>query len=200
MLLDARQEPITETSLADFFRKRLTEYAQSLRPPPHEDTCWYLGNLFDRYGRSEHLFTYIDGRMSLQPLALLYSDALHAWSEYERCLLLQRLGDMPLFLGALFPRRLASYGIHKDYFIGMGGSAYDNLGDSARQNRHIFAELARTFARILEMVADPCLRREPLATEDALALYQRWQSTGDVMAQRQLQALGIEIVGSERLH
>lgn len=133
--------------------------------------------------------------MSLQPLALLYSDALHAASEYERCLLLQRLGDMPLF-----PRRLASYGIHKDYFIGMGGSAYDNLGDSARQNRHIFAELARTFARILEMVADPCLRREPLATEDALALYQRWQSTGDVMAQRQLQALGIEIVGSERLH
>ena len=130
--------------------------------------------------------------MSLQPLALLYSDALHAWSEYERCLLLQRLGDMPLFLGALFPRRLASYGIHKDYFIGKG--------DSARQNRHIFAELARTFARILEMVADPCLRREPLATEDALALYQRWQSTGDVMAQRQLQALGIEIVGSERLH
>jgi hypothetical protein len=50
------------------------------------------------------------------------------------------------------------------------------------------------------MVADPWLRREPLATEDALALYQRWQSTGDVMAQRQLQALGIEIVGSERLH
>jgi len=200
MLLDARQEPITESSLADFFRKRLTTYAQSLHPPPHEDTCWYLGNLLDRYGRSEHLFTFNEGRMNLQPLALVYSDALHAGSEYERCLLLQRLGDMALFLGALFPRRLARYGINKDYFIGMGGSAYDYLGDNARQNRHIFAELARTFARILEMMADACLRREPLTTEDVLALYQRWQSTGDVMAQRQLQALGIELAGSERLH
>lgn len=200
MLLDSHQEPVRESSLADFFRKRLTHYAQSLRPPPHEDTCWYLGNLLDRYGRSEHLFTYRDGRMNLQPLALVYSDALHAGSEFERCVLLQRLGDMALFLGALFPTRLARYGIHKDYFIGMGGSAYDYLGDNARHNRHIFAELARTFARMLEMVADACLRREPLTSEDVLALYQRWRETGDPLAARQLQALGIELAGSERLH
>lgn len=199
MLLDSRQEPVTETSLANYFRERLTSYAQHLRPPPHEDTCWYLGTVLDRFGRSDRLYTYQDGRLTLQPLALLYGDAVNASSEYERCLLLQNLGDMALFLGALFPRRLARYGIHRDYFIGMGGSAYDYLADNARQNRHIFAELARCFARMLEMVAEACARKEPVSAEDILALYQRWLDTGDELAERQLKHLGIELAGSNRL-
>lgn len=196
MLLISDQEPITETSLGDYFRKRLTRYARKLRPPPHEDTCWYLGSLLDRFGRSEYLFTYNNGETSLRPLALLYGDAVNASNEYERCLLLQQLGDLALFLGALFPKRLARYGIHQDYFIGMGGSAYDYLADNARQNRHIFAELASYFVRMLEMVADACTRRDHASAEDVLVLYQRWLDTGDALAGRQLQALGIDLAGS----
>jgi hypothetical protein len=199
MLSDSHQVPVTETSLANYFRVRLTTCAQRLRPPPQEDTCWYLGNMLDRFGRSENFFTCQDKGMTLQPLALLFDDAVNAGSETERCMLLQHLGDKALFLGALFPRRLARYGIHKDYFIGMGGSAYDYLSDNARQNRHIFAELARCFARMLEMVADACSRREPVSAEDILALYQRWMETGDALAEKQLKNLGIELAGSNRL-
>lgn len=197
MLLISDQEPITETSLGDYFRKRLTRYARKLRPPPHEDTCWYLGSLLDRFGRSEYLFTSQgNGEATLQPLALLYNDAVNASSEYERCLMLQHLGDMALFLGALFPKRLARYGIHQDYFVGMGGSAYDYLADNARQNRHIFAELANYFVRMLEMVADACTRRDNANACDILALYQRWLETGDELAGRQLEVLGIDLSGS----
>ena len=95
------QRPITETSLSIYFRKRLSEYAQRLQPPPHEDTCWYIGSLLERFGRSDHIFIYEDGSMNLRPLALIYGDALEASSERERCLLLQQLGDMALFLGAM---------------------------------------------------------------------------------------------------
>ena len=199
MRLDPQQLPITETSLSSYFSKRLTRYARRFRPPPHEDTCWYLGSLLERFGRNEELFSYQDGHMALRPLALLYSDAIQANNSRERCLMLQQLGDMALFLGALFPERLTRHGIHQDYFIGMGGSAYDYLADNARANRHIFAELANTFTLMLEMVANACSRTQHLTTEEVLALYQRWLSTSDPVIESQLCALGIELTGSERL-
>jgi hypothetical protein len=199
MRLDPQQLPITETSLSSYFSKRLTRYARRFRPPPHEDTCWYLGSLLERFGRNEELFSYQDGHMTLRPLALLYSDAIQANNSRERCLMLQQLGDMALFLGALFPERLTRHGIHQDYFIGMGGSAYDYLADNARANRHIFAELANTFTLMLEMVANACSRTQRLTTEEVLALYQRWLSTSDPVIESQLSALGIELTGSERL-
>jgi len=199
MRLDPQQLPITETSLSSYFSKRLTRYARRFRPPPHDDTCWYLGSLLERFGRNEELFSYQDGHMALRPLALLYSDAIQANNSRERCLMLQQLGDMALFLGALFPERLTRHGIHQDYFIGMGGSAYDYLADNARANRHIFAELANTFTLMLEMVANACSRTQRLTTEEVLALYQRWLSTSDPVIESQLSALGIELTGSERL-
>lgn len=195
-----RTAPVTETSLACYFEERLKDHGERLRPPPHEDTCWYLGSLLDRFGRSERFFAWEDGRMTLRPLAQLYGDAVEARSERERCLLLQQLGDMALFLGALFPDRFARRGIHQDYFVGMGGSAYDYLADNAREGRHVFAELAATFSRMLRLVAAVCARAEAPGTEETLALYRRWLETRDPVAERQLQALGITLAGSEQRH
>ena len=192
-------KPITETSLSCYFSKRLTRYAKRFRPPPHEDTCWYLGSLLERFGHSDQLFAYQEGQMTLRPLALLYSDAIEADNTRERCLMLQQLGDMSLFLGALFPERFTRRGILQDYFIGMGGSAYDYLADNARTNRHIYAELANTFTRMLEMVANACSRKHRLTTEEVLALYQRWLCNRDPVVENQLRAMGIELDGSEQL-
>jgi hypothetical protein len=199
MLADAQLLPVTETSLSHYFKTRLSDYAKRLRPPPHDDTCWYLGSLLERFGRSERLFAWEDGQLTLRPLAQLYGDAMEARNEWERCLVLQQLGDMALFLGALFPERYARRGIRRDYFIGMGGGAYDYLADNARRNRHIFAELARTFSRMLELVANACSRTEQPGTEDILALYQRWLRSRDPLAEKQLRALGIALGGSERM-
>jgi hypothetical protein len=196
---DPQQLPITETSLSSYFSKRLTRYAERFRPPPHEDTCWYLGTVLERFGRSEELFSYQDGQMTLRPLALLYSDAIEADNTRQRCLMLQQLGDMALFLGALYPERFSRHGILQDYFIGMGGSAYDYLADNAKSNRHIFAELANTFTRMLEMVANACSRTQHFTTEEVLKLYQRWLGTRDPVIESQLRALGIELAGTEQL-
>ncbi|MFT5399717.1 MAG: hypothetical protein ACI8XW_002522 [Gammaproteobacteria bacterium] len=126
-------------------------------------------------------------------MALLYADAIEATNDRERCLLLQQLGDMALFLGALFPERFTRRGLKQDYFIGMGGSAYDYLADNARSNRHIYAEMARTFARMLEMVANACSRTQRMTTEGVLALYQRWLTSRDPLIASQLQAMGIQL-------
>lgn len=199
MRFEPQQMPITETSLSRYFSKRLNRYAKRFRPPPHEDTCWYLGSLLERYGRSEQLFAYQDEGLMLRPLALLYSDAIEASNDRERCLMLQQLGDMALFLGALFPERFTRHGLQQDYFVGMGGSAYDYLADNARSNRHIFAEMAQTFTRMLEMVANACSRTQRLTTEGVLVLYQRWLTSRDPEIASQLQSLGIHLEESESL-
>lgn len=191
------QAPIAETSLSSYFKQRLGHFAQHLRPPPHDDTCWYIGSLLDRFGRSDQLFCYDHGEVSIRPLALLYGDALEAGNERDRCLILRQLGDMALFLGALFPERFARRGIGRDYFIGMGGGAYDYLADNALHNRHIFAELARSFARMLELVAGACARRQAASATDILILYQRWRQTRDPLAASQLRALGIDLSGAD---
>lgn len=200
MTLDPDLRPLQEVSLAAYFRERLAEHARQLRPPPHEDTCWYLGTLLERFSRSASLFSTEQGRPVLRPLALLYQDAQQAHSERQRCDLLQQLGDMALFMGALFPKRYARFGIQRDYFAGMGGGAYEYLAENARGNRHIFGELAATFLNMLTLVARACSRQQPVTHEDVLQLYQRWLASGDRLAARQLKALGIELDGSEYRH
>lgn len=199
MGFETEQFPITETSLGNYFRLRITHYAQRLRPPPHEDTCWYLGQLLQRFGRSEDFFSYQEGQVDVRPLALLYSDAMEASNERHRCLILQQLGDMALFLGALFPEKWARHGIGQDYFVGMGGGAYDYLASNARCNRHIYNELANTFTRMLDMVADACSRERSMSMEEVISLYRRWQDSRDPVVANQLRALGIQLDGRDSL-
>ena len=197
---EAPSLPVTETSLSHYFTTRLKRCAEDLHRRPQEDTFWYLGTLLDRFGRSDAVFSYEEGRLTLRPLAQLYGDAREAPSERQRCMLLRQLGDLALFLGALFPGRFARRGIRKDYFVGMGGGAYDYLASNAHGNRHIFAELAATFAHLLELVARVFERTEQLGAGEVLALYQRWVNHRDPVAERKLRALGVALEGAPGSH
>lgn len=119
----SRQSVRIETSLPDYFRRRLHRFATRLRPPPNEDTLWYLGEMMHRFSRSDQFFDSQQGRLHNRPLALLYGDALATSDTRQRCLLLQRLGDLALFIGAFFSERYARRGIHRDHFVGMGSAA-----------------------------------------------------------------------------
>ncbi|MFN2329748.1 MAG: hypothetical protein ABR612_12605 [Chromatocurvus sp.] len=182
----------SEPSLAAYFRRRLADCAQKVDPAPQEDTCWYLSQLLDRFGRSEDFFAWEEGRYGLRPLALLYGDAAEARDDRERCLLLQQLGDMALFLGALFPSRYERRGIRQDYFIGMGGGAYDYLAENARHGRHVFAELSAAFATMIELVSRACACDAVFSNEDILTLYSQWLETRNPVLESRLRALGVE--------
>lgn len=191
--MSLHSETDVEVSLADYFRRRLIETSEGLRPPPHEDTLWYVGDMLARFGSSDELFGYEDGHRVLRPLALLYGDARQAQSHRERCLILRHLGDVALFIGALFPESYSRRGIGKDYFVGMGGGAYDYLSENAHSHRHVFSELAASFTRMLHLVAEACSRQRFFDASDILALYQRWRQSKDPLIERQLQAVGIYI-------
>ncbi len=181
------------STLPEFFRRRLHDSARRFDPQPHEDTFHYLGGLLERFSQSDQLFEYHEQRIDLRPLALLYGDAQAARSERERCLLLQRLGDLALFLGALFPERFARRGIRRDYFVGMGGGAYDYLAERAPHSRHVFRELTSRFTQMTGLVASACYREAGLDAEAILRLYSRWRQTGNEHLASQLRSLGIHL-------
>lgn len=191
-------QPGFEATLAEYFHERLREQRPS--PRPHEDTLWYTGNLLARFGDSNQLFSYDRGAVDIRPLALLYQDAHEARDQRERCLILRQLGDLALFLGALFPERFARRGIRGDYVVGMGGGAYDYLSENARQNRHVFSELASLFTHIQSLVARVCAQPAPSEAGDVLDLYQRWRQSRDPQLGEQLRALGISLDETNRLH
>lgn len=192
---------VTEQSLALYFKNRLAERAEHVQPPLDDDTYWYLGALLERFMRSDRLFSYQQGTHALRPLALLYGEALEAPNERQRCLLLRQLGDMALFLGALFPERYLKRGIRQEYFVGMGGGAYDYLAGNARGNQHVYAQLASAFVTLLDLIADACRRtnRTP-AESDVLTLYERWVRTRDERLARQLRRLGITLPDTAATH
>lgn len=189
--------PDFSLTLENYFRERLMDCAAAIKPTPQDDTLWYMGSVLARFGASEQLFSYDQGEVTLRPLALLYKDAHEAPGERERCLILRQLGDLALFLGALFPERYARRGINKDYFIGMGGGAYDYLADNASHNRHVFSELAHMFTKLLELVARACAKQHHFDAADILGLYQRWRHNRDPRLASQLQALGIQVSASD---
>jgi hypothetical protein len=192
-----RSQPLPQISLADYFRSQISQITQN---PPQEDTCWYLGNLLERFSREDALFCYQDGKRTIRPLALLYGDALEAGDSRERCLILRHLGDLALFLGALFPEHYARRGIQRDYFIGMGSGAYDFLADNAAHHRHVFAELAGGFGWMLELVARTCRHYRKYSASEIMALYQRWLSSGNPAEAEILQRPGISLEQSPRRH
>lgn len=180
-------------SLLEFFRKRLhREIAElGLEPPPREETIWYLCDMLGRFSRSEHLFDYFDGQYGVRPLALIYGEALSAPSDRQRCQLLQRLGELAIFLGAFLQERYRRRGIHGDYFVGMGSGAYAYLAEHEPGNRQVFDELTRQFAAVLELVS---AAGEPESANDSrmvLQLYSRWLQTRDPAIAARLRRMGI---------
>lgn len=189
-----------ERTLGDYFRERLIEAARVLDPRPQEDTLWYLSAVLARLGDSRELLSYDEGHFDLRPLALLYKDAREAVAPRERYLMLRQLGDQALFIGALFPESYRRRGLALDYFVGMGGGAYDYLADNAPTNRHVFAELAERFRGFLDLVAGACARRVGNNVEDILALYQQWRATRSERIARQLRALGVILTEASPRH
>ncbi len=189
-----------DVSLSEYFREQIAIHAQELEPPPREDTRWYLGNLLVRFGRSQDFFAFEDGRSALRPLALLYGDALEARNEYERCQLLQQLGDLSLFLGALFPQHYLRRGLRQDYIVGMGCGAYDYLADNARRGRHVFSELAGAFSVMLQLVANACNADRETVSDDIHARDERLLMARDAHANRRLEIAGSVPTEDDRLH
>jgi hypothetical protein len=185
------------TNLQEFFRNSVTDAMGRQRLDADEHTSCYVVNLLTLFARSEALFDETEDGTGLTPVAKLLASAVDADGAPERDHALQRVGDVSLFVAGFLGEGLSARLVGVDYYVSMGGAAYQtlatNLRGSARGRAigHVFNELAEKFQDFVDVLAE-IRDGSRVAEPDILRLYDTWQRTGSARAARLLRGLGIE--------
>jgi len=184
-------------SLREYFRDSVHGALLKQHVAVNEQTEQYVVNVLTLFARSEALFEHGSEGVQLKPLALMLCEALEAPAGARRNRLLQRLGDVSLFLAGFFAPGFAAKLIDIDYHIAMGGRAYGTLADSSARGSGrvlaaVFAELAQKFQPLVDALNEvsECAHRH--SDRDILRLYELWLKTGSARCYGLLQRLGVE--------
>ena len=191
-----RERVVPVHNLQDYFRTSIEDVIvrQGVNVDPH--AAHYVVNLLTLFSRSEEFYE-DDGRSyGLRPLALMLADAADAESGEHRSYVLQRIGDVALFVAGFFSDSLPSKAVDLDYYIHMGGNAYSSLSEEVRGTfrgnafADVYRELAIKFqvlVDVLNEVSDgPCD-----GSDDLLRTYEIWRKTGSRRAERLLRQGGV---------
>lgn len=184
-------------NLQEFFRDSVHEALARQQVGVDDHTEHYVVNLLTMFSRSEALFDMTPDGPRLRPLALMLADAASASSSEERSRVLQRLGDVSLFVAGFlsygFSRRL----VDVDYHVAMGGRAYGTLADTCSHGTRgralagVFAELAAKFQRLVDALNDVSEMSWRNSDRDTLRLYEVWLKTGSPRAHALLRDQGV---------
>ena len=190
-------------NLQDYFRTSIDDVVsrQQVDIDPH--AAHYVVNMLTLFSRSDELYE-DDGEVyGLRPLALMLADAADADSVEHRNQLLQRIGDVALFISGFFSDGLASKAVDVDYYIQMGGNAYGSLSDEVRGTfrgravADVFQELAIKFQLVVDVLNE--ISDGP-SDRDLLRAYEVWRRTGSRRAEQLLKKNGVVPIAGKRAH
>ena len=189
------------TNLTEFFREGLTKALANQHVLLDEHTSHYVVSLLVLYSRTEVSYADLRPGQRWISLAELLAQAGAAPSCAQREALLQRLGDISLFLAGFFARGFERRLVDVDYHIAMGGRAYGALAAAPIRGPRrtlcgVFGELARKFQPVVDAIADIGDMAHVWSPDDVLRLYELWLKTGSRRAQGLLQRLGVTPVQS----
>jgi hypothetical protein len=175
----AERPILSAQSIRDFFRDLLARAIENQRAQVQPLTELYLVNLLHEFLASEALYVQSeDGTWQQKPLAFLLKEALDEAGP-ARLRLLRRLGDTSLFISGFFPDSLArrSSLVDVDYYIAMGGRAYDAVARHAME-RSLWEELADKFRLLVDLLNEVSERTLASTDGGVVRLYERWLKTG----------------------
>ncbi len=166
------------------------------------ETEFYVVRLMKRFIFSDALYSRDrNGGLQEQPIAFLYKEALEAGAVPEQKALFQNVGDISLFFAGFFQERLRRSNLDLGYFIGLGGSAYQNAARRSddRHFQDLFSELSDQFGRCVDVLSEVSEATTFAKTDqDQLRIYEMWNRTGSARAARTLERLGIKSARRDR--
>ena len=184
-------------SLQEFFRDALDHALTHQHVSLDEHTAHYVVSLLTLYSRTE--ISHSDTRPGQRwvSLADLLAQAAAAQTAVERAALLQRLGDVSLFVAGFFASGFERRLIDVDYHVAMGGRAYGALAAAQvsgprRALCAVFGELARKFQSVVDAVGEIADSARQWSSRDILRLYELWLKTGSRRAEGLLHQLGVQ--------
>jgi hypothetical protein len=192
---DATVTPVA--SLKEFFRDSVDAALATNHVVVAEATSHYVVNLLTLFARAECFAEEAPGG-GRKPLAIMLCEAADAATPEERKFVLQRLGDVALFLSGFFPDVLDRSVVGRDYYVHMGGGAYRSLaaqlrgGMRARALAEVFAELSTRFGDLVDVLNEVRDSARGCRDDDMLRLYEAWTRTGSRRAARLLRQVGVD--------
>lgn len=197
-----RERVVCVHSLRDYFRSSIEGAAQNQGVSLNPQATQYVVNLLTLFARSDRLYEDTGESYGLKPLASMLADASEAANMAERAQILQRIGDVALFVSGFFSDSLARRTVDVDYYIRMGGTAYASLSDEVRGTARgdvfsdLYRELAVTFPMFVDVLNE--VRDGGRGSDfDLLRTYEIWLKTGSPRAAALLREHGIQPVATD---
>jgi len=183
-------------NLTEFFRDALSDALASQQVTLDEHTAHYVVSLLTLYSRTEISHEGTRPGQRWVSLADLLAQASASACAAEREALLQRLGDVSLFVAGFFAHGFSRRLVDVDYHIAMGGRAYGTLAltpmsGPRRALTGVFGELARKFQPVVDAIGEIADSARVWGPDDVLRLYEMWLKTGSRRARNLLQQLGV---------
>ncbi|MDO8461885.1 MAG: hypothetical protein Q7S98_03380, partial [Deltaproteobacteria bacterium] len=128
-----------------------------------------------------------------EPLALMLSRAFAA-DQAAKVPILKKMGDFSLYISGFFPDSLSRQIVDIDYYIQMGGSAYQSLAEivqAPKALREIFTELAKKFLFFVDVLSEVSEKSALTSDSGILRIYETWIKTGSERAFERLGQEGI---------
>lgn len=194
------------SNLQDYFRTSIEDVVarQQVEIDPH--AAHYVVNMLTLFSRSDELYEDDGECYGLRPLALMMADAADAATVEQRNHLLQRIGDIALFVSGFFAESLATRAVDVDYYINMGGNAYGSLSEEVRGTFRgnavagVYRELAIKFHLLVDVLNE--VREGPCdgSDVDLIRTYEIWRKTGSRRAEALLRQQGIVPIAASKRH
>jgi hypothetical protein len=187
-------ELVETQDVRSYFKENLVELVDQHGMEVGDDVVAYVTNLLTAFVRAEHFYEWSPQGPTLTPLAMLYAEVVNTPSTKYKQQLLQRMGDVALFVAGVFAESFHRKSYDVDYYIDMGAAAYGSLSDSMDAQSRMFAELSACFAdfvQVLGEISDPSNLQDD---RDIVKLYQLWLRTGSRHAAKMLERAGINVI------
>lgn len=191
------------TDVDSFFENEIAEASrkQGLELTPF--THRYLGRMLSRFSSTRNFLnteTGADEKATFHRLSLLWLDG-QTKNPVDQLQQFQLLGDVALFTSGFFAERISRTAVDMDYYIAMGGQAYEraaHLRESIQAERalNIFFELSESFTQLVDVLAEVSDRALLANDRDLIKLYEKWLSTRSERIRRMLSESGV-IAGGE---
>lgn len=193
-----RDRVVRVSNLQEYFHDSITDVVARQRVDIDPHAAHYVVNLLTIFSHSSELYEDHAEHYGLRPLALMLAEAANTDRLDHRSYLLQRIGDVALFIAGFFADGLAGKAVDIDYYIYMGGNAYDSLSDEIRGTFRgrafapVYKELAAKFQVLVDVLNEVADGARENSDVDLLRAYEVWLKTGSRRAESLLRQSGVE--------
>lgn len=184
---------LQEIPLGEFFMGKVQEALVHRQVVASPMTEFYLVNLLQEFKKSEKLFESEGTKMMEKPLALLFANAVKGDTQTKiRCL--KQMGDLSLYTAGFFAERVKKKLVDLDYYIRMGGGAYQSLSSILNREKtfaELYQELGTLFPDLVGVLSEVAATGFAANNRDLLKVYERWLATGSEHLEKMLKDEGI---------